>query len=968
MSKAGALSRLKAYIDGQTVQPGMFSTLDELIKEAPFEANTLDQWKAYLKPGRMLKREGAEFPLKKEEMDWSIGRLTADPSRQLTKDEIRELVQLHRPDMRVALGTEVLDSGSDPRGSARRLAIPDSWIDEAAEWELEFPSDTQPGTNLQELKALGRITTVDPAYGSRYGGGERLFHSSPEGRYHESITRMPGTIDYGSHFTPDTLSWSRASTHYTVPGESGGSVRLIEEIQSDLHARAADPIYTDPMTGKLYTEYQIKAQPEAVRERVTKSRLGHLTKEAGAEYDQLESRLRALKTAEASTNKEIRELVELGELDPSDPSAPIWRRKDDIAEEIDQINQLTRKYEAMVPDAPYKNPKDYGALELRKQLLDAVEDDNDYLALVKGADQVERYEMGMTEQSRRGMEHVYDKIYRGELDKLARRYGAEVVDIPVNLSTTKDVRLGAMTELDIESIEDFTSYVNDMVHGTDITDALDGVDDLKDMFHGVQTRMEGNLEMATGFDEKDLAGIYGDIKQVRKSVEELYEPTSADEDGAVEAWNERVAQPLGDISSKLHDIYEGYELFWSGGSGGLKEKTFPAIRLTDEVKKKVKELGVPQFARGGMVGMYEGGGVKEAFPGMEDVTSEQWKEWGLQSEALRRLRAMQEAQKEAELTSRWQEGDGPDEESALLKYLKATTRSLAGAVPFIEDDTRQYISDTMRYPFAGIASQWQSLDPETGEASFVMPMQPMEFSPFMSEEMMQDTIDYNNMVREHNKKFRPNIIDETKAIAALPGMFMPETFGDAPEWAEEAMMRSAEVSRQIEEDMEIPPPEGFLQGTSQGLGIMLGQVPVPGSQIKAMAAPLLSSKAAKIATAPARAGVEFFSPVVTPKPSNYAAGALFGGALTELPELLGPTEEGALTEELQLDRIREDMEREELVRDQWSDVESWDEKLQILSDERVGDVFWHYLTEADREEIVEELKRRGYDVGEDDAE
>ena len=62
---AQAIRRLEQYRAGRTVQPGVFSTLDEAILDAPFEVNSGDQWLNYLKPGRMVRREGVQVPLKK---------------------------------------------------------------------------------------------------------------------------------------------------------------------------------------------------------------------------------------------------------------------------------------------------------------------------------------------------------------------------------------------------------------------------------------------------------------------------------------------------------------------------------------------------------------------------------------------------------------------------------------------------------------------------------------------------------------------------------------------------------------------------------------------------------------------------------------------------------------------------------------------------------------------------------------
>jgi hypothetical protein len=64
--------------------------------------------------------------------------------------------------------------------------------------------------------------------------GTPLFHKTLGTAYREDRTRMRN-LDESSHFEPDAIGWSRTSTH---KAPEGGTVRLIEELQSDLHSRA----------------------------------------------------------------------------------------------------------------------------------------------------------------------------------------------------------------------------------------------------------------------------------------------------------------------------------------------------------------------------------------------------------------------------------------------------------------------------------------------------------------------------------------------------------------------------------------------------------------------------------------------------------------------------------------------------------------------------------------------------------
>jgi hypothetical protein len=460
---------------------------------------------------------------------------------------------------------------------------------------------------------------------------------------------------------------------------------------------------------------------------------------------------------------------------------------------------------------------------------------------------------------------------------------------------------------------------------------------------------------------------------------------SGDQDGVFKWMTE--LQPLeGKIANDMEKLYERYLRHL--GTAGTRNKTFPAIKLTPEVKDLIREIGVPlaknedpkegepemvMAALGGLVRRYERGGPVRMTE--EELTPEEWKEFHSNVEAQRAAYDEEKAQKNAKLAARWEEGD-VREDSGLIKYLKSITRSLAGAVPGIGPDTRQWISDTMRHVPSGIASQWQSLDPETGEASFVVPISQLPPEVLHYGGMDREEYDEANaVIAAHNAKFRPNIIDETKMIPGIPGMFWPETFGEPPQYAVEAMERSEEVQKQILEEMEIGRPEGFIQGASQGLGIMLGQVPVPGAALKGIAGDVAAraagptatalaltipkgvKTAAKAVTLPPRAAMEFFNPFVTPRWSSYMMGAGFGGTLAKGAELLGGEEGEPSPETFEQEQIiRQNKAR---VTDEWAGLESFENRMDVVSDPQVGNVIWYWLSDEDKNAFVEEVHTRG---------
>jgi hypothetical protein len=268
---------------------------------------------------------------------------------------------------------------------------------------------------------------------------------------------------------------------------------------------------------------------------------------------------------------------------------------------------------------------------------------------------------------------------------------------------------------------------------------------------------------------------------------------------------------------------------------------------------------------------------------------------------------------------------------------------------------------------------WQSLDPETGEASMVMPMiiPPSRYPGFMSQEQRDTMAELREVATEANKEFRPNIIDDTKALAALPGMFWPDTFGEPPEWAAEAMARSEQVSEDVRGDFGLPRPEGFFQGASEGLGMMLGQVPVPAAGGKTAATRLFdaagrvmprTAKAAKIATLPARAGLEFFNPIINPSMGNYLMGAGFAGAMTKGIDVLGGD-----GEPLEQQMTEQELKYQQYATDTWMELDT-EGRLDLISDPEVGDAAWYYLHPEEKALFLEELKEMGYDVQEEEEE
>lgn len=197
--------------------------------------------------------------------------------------------------------------------------------------------------------------------------------------------------------------------------------------------------------------------------------------------------------------------------------------------------------------------------------------------------------------------------------------------------------------------------------------------------------------------------------------------------------------------------------------------------------------------------------------------------------------------------------------------LRDTESSALGAIGSFADKYLGFGHDRRRSRvLSGLASQWYGLDeggnPSVGET--------------------------------------PGIVYETRALAALPAMLMRLSnsavarqvglseddpyfkfvqnvvFAD-PDFAVEASNKADEIHKAVREDIKLKAPRGFEENSQEALGVMLGQLPIPGRAAakagETAANPGVMDRIAKAA--------EWFTPTVDPKVGNYGFGALTGGAL-----------------------------------------------------------------------------------------
>lgn len=567
--KVGALEATLQYLKNKLPQTGFFSTLDELIANAPFEKAPLEQWRNYLKPGRTFEREGVRFPLKQEELDYTLNHSNFekqfwttptggfDPKRPITKDDLRQRVQIYRPSFNMTIGTE-------PGGSARPRLDPELALGRERLW-----SD--------------RNLLTDAQY-------RDYAHPTAPGNYEESMILSPDFGRYDTHFGDMVLSHSRTTQQPTTDDKL---MRLVEEIQSDRHQDAAEKAYPTRALRDEATNLRINLEHEAHPERAISPYFRDSIPSVPPTPEELEQmslrlaelegmqRRRGYRTPQdeelvremdrRGTELERRRDYDLGQLH-RDP-----RRPDIVArqQELDDLNQRVTEIRDRVPDAPFKDPADYALLELKNQLLNASKENSDYLGLVRGEDISKRF--SHAPEQAEGTAYTYDKVYQSALDKLARQYGIKRVDVPAKLQIVGDVATPTMRALETETVPDFM----DMIHS-----------------HIEDTMGEGN-EIPRYMDElinelENSTGLSAPADRARRALEyareEVLKLNGVDRPDFKEAWNV-IQRQLG----AMHRVHANA----IRQSGAIAQpKTFPALSLTPEIREKILKAGVPIWALG----------------------------------------------------------------------------------------------------------------------------------------------------------------------------------------------------------------------------------------------------------------------------------------------------------------------------------------------------------------------------------
>jgi hypothetical protein len=471
---------------------------------------------------------------------------------------------------------------------------------------------------------------------------------------------------------------------------------------------------------------------------------------------------------------------------------------------------------------------------------------------------------------------MYDKIYAGELKKLARRYGATVEDIEITVNRHLDPdQLQMPQPLDNSGYDSMAEVMEGVFKSWD-SSPVKATNDLDIWYESMK-----DVNWTEGADQKGAA-------QLAKRIDKFRKRLAAEAQVGDESWQKMMRADLENIGTEFEVIIETWRRATHVGEETVT-KSFPAIKITPEVRERILEAGVAQFQRGGLVRPDRWKGF-EMIPSTEALSS-------MPEEDLARLRAIN-----YELSG----GDTAKEMNRIRELEQ------------LYNDP-QYWKDIPSHALAAMKSQWKTLDPETGESTWNFGAAPPPFEMvergIMSLEEWKEMKEVADRVRKE-KPPRPGIIDETMAMRAMmtevANMFRDERV-EPPKYAAEAMERSISLQEATEKQMGLSPAEGFPQRFAQMFGFMAGQIPSPKSltevagKLVTKLAPSLTKRIPKVIKVGIGAPMEFIDPTIRPALSTYLTGAAAGTGLIYGIEATAEAKLKALEEEIKA-RIEEEEE------------------------------------------------------------
>lgn len=457
------LDALREYLTGKVPNYGMFSTLKGLIENSPRQSATAQEWSGYLKNGQMASRAGVDFPLQKEELQYSkIPDFLAQyqPNDKISRDDILAHYLKNAPRLNTYVGSNKAIEGDEIEQRILKEHGQDTGVPD--ENHPDFEPDEGDEAPETPATALMRFRSSYPQH-SDYSHAARSSSGnvSPFGndKYKLSITTSPDFGASQSHFSPQDISWSRTNQLPTgefdpeKPGDyNGPTMRLIDEIQSDRHQRAIKPggIYapTPEQAADLQTRLQALAgrypanqiisavhHPENMEtdapilqdpdyQAVIAGRKAAMPKVGYRDPNGPDPR---------AMNKQIEELEQRRDLNFDDMGRINATRNPEVQDQIAELARNRDRLMRQVPDTPFKTTQGYAGLEMRRALNDAVQAGDTGLGLATGDDQTAYYGNRFSDHQNEGQSHAYDTVYPSVLRKLSKQYGADFGPMDVNL-------------------------------------------------------------------------------------------------------------------------------------------------------------------------------------------------------------------------------------------------------------------------------------------------------------------------------------------------------------------------------------------------------------------------------------------------------------------------------------------------------------------------------------------------------
>lgn len=533
--------------EAQASPRGWWSVLEEAIRGAPGKMPA-EQWTKYLAPGRQVRKGPVTGSLKSDELEYSglqeiLDRYSGksiEPGSLLKDLETRRWpefsVRGDRP------GLDKQEQRFEELGEALRQrnltpAERQEWEDIGNEWRHGSP-DTQyesyltpgPKTGYQEnltkwapeppkknsVKFRNKVSGNTSQTFSDPEEAQRYFDSLPESvrKNLEPLTVLEGNPSFtpkAGHFNsePNLLSHSRASVRQAPDGRR---VRLVEEIQSDWHQQARDE------GGYRAASDPNRMTPEAyIKELEDKYGFNWTVNRTSEENEKLQELLRTAKASSAY----------------------------------------------LPPRAPFQQT--YPELELKKQLAQAIESGDEYLAWTPGEEQIRRYSDGL---QRKLMKLDWEKTPEGKYNVkplLAMGYRTEFKDATQNL--------------DDKALRNLV--------GKEMADKI--------MAGGPQGTLQGGDLKIGG---AGMRHFYDTV--VRQQAEKLAkqyggELTEVGVPGGISKTHSAsdVVEALGLSMQEWREATQSQRAEWTkAADNSMKDiQKMPAIRITDEMRRRFREAG-----------------------------------------------------------------------------------------------------------------------------------------------------------------------------------------------------------------------------------------------------------------------------------------------------------------------------------------------------------------------------------------